>query len=287
MGWGSVGCIALGGTVGGAIQGGGSYVEGVSESTEEFRWQDFGKDVAIGGTVGFVGSFIGGSVGSAVTRSLTFSFGPAAALATGSIVGGGTGSGSAYTTVVILTDEEFSGNDLMEYTAGGAVFGGLFGVTPGVASVLKPSGTIAAARPGSSAIFIPKPVVQNSQQSVAPGTVNATTSTKTPAATPQNGSGFWDEPSIPIGHTGQTELNVVSMNPPGWVNGRYYSGHAFDRMQGRGIMPSVVEDAIQHGLAAPSRGGRNTTVYYSRENNISVVLNENGDVVTVSHGDLR
>jgi len=44
-------------------------------------------------------------------------------------------------------------------------------------------------------------------------------------------------------------------NEPAVVGDRSYSGHALDRMQDRGVMPSVVEHAIQNGVATPSRGG--------------------------------
>jgi hypothetical protein len=40
-------------------------------------------------------------------------------------------------------------------------------------------------------------------------------------------------------------------NAPGEIDGRDYTGHAFDRMQGRGIPPSVVEDTIhRHRITA-------------------------------------
>jgi hypothetical protein len=61
-----------------------------------------------------------------------------------------------------------------------------------------------------------------------------------------------------------------------------YSGHALDRMQDRGIMPSVVEDTIANGVSTASRGG--TTVYYNATNNVSVVVNARGKVITVTYG---
>lgn len=61
-----------------------------------------------------------------------------------------------------------------------------------------------------------------------------------------------------------------------------YSGHALDRMQDRGIMPSVVQNTINTGAATPSRLG--TTVYYDAGNNVSVVTNAKGKVVTVKYG---
>ncbi|NDL71496.1 DUF4258 domain-containing protein, partial [Vreelandella alkaliphila] len=66
------------------------------------------------------------------------------------------------------------------------------------------------------------------------------------------------------------------------IGGREYSGHALDRMQDRGILPSVVENTIRNGQSYPSRGG--TTVFHSSENNISVVVNRQGDVVTTRYG---
>ena len=66
------------------------------------------------------------------------------------------------------------------------------------------------------------------------------------------------------------------------INGREYSGHALDRMQDRGIMPSVIENTIQNGVSAPSRNG--TTTYYDSINNVKVVLNDSGKVITVTYG---
>jgi len=74
-------------------------------------------------------------------------------------------------------------------------------------------------------------------------------------------------------------------NIPGVVNGRSYSAHAFDQMQGRGIVPSVVDDTISTGVAVPSRGG--TTIFYGADNHVSVVVNSQGKVITVVPTDLR
>lgn len=71
-------------------------------------------------------------------------------------------------------------------------------------------------------------------------------------------------------------------NKPTNISGREYSGHALDRMQDRGILPSVIEDTIRNGKSYHSRGG--TTVFHSPENNISVVVNGRGDVVTTRYG---
>lgn len=73
-------------------------------------------------------------------------------------------------------------------------------------------------------------------------------------------------------------------NNPQNIEGRNYSGHSLDRMQDRGIMPSVVKDTIQHGTQTV--GKRSTTNHYSPTNNVTVVTNKRGDVVTVSHGKI-
>ena len=66
------------------------------------------------------------------------------------------------------------------------------------------------------------------------------------------------------------------------IGGREYSGHALDRMQDRGIMPSVVENTVEHGVPSSSYGGK--TQFYDSVNNVSAILNENGKVVTVTYG---
>lgn len=78
------------------------------------------------------------------------------------------------------------------------------------------------------------------------------------------------------------ELDVTARNAPAQIGGRAYSGHALDRMQGRGLTPSVVEDAITHGQSSAGRGGR--TIHYSSANHVSVVVGRGGRVVTAVRG---
>jgi hypothetical protein len=69
------------------------------------------------------------------------------------------------------------------------------------------------------------------------------------------------------------------------INGRKYTGHALDRMQDRGFMPSIIENAIQNNMGLPNKvAGR--VQFYDSINNISVVT-ENGEVVTILHGRLN
>lgn len=94
-------------------------------------------------------------------------------------------------------------------------------------------------------------------------------------------------PSAPVGRSGsQMELppGRPPQNSPANVCGRDFSGHAFDRMQGRGLTPSVVIDAINTGVRFPG-GEPGTTQYYSPVNNVSVVINSStGAVVSVRQG---
>ncbi len=71
-------------------------------------------------------------------------------------------------------------------------------------------------------------------------------------------------------------------NAPAVISNREYSGHALDRMQDRGITPSVVENVIKNGSSKSSRGS--TISHYDAVNNISVVTNSSGKVVTVKYG---
>jgi hypothetical protein len=94
-------------------------------------------------------------------------------------------------------------------------------------------------------------------------------------------------PSTPVGRK-DNQLNVPpGTNAPGTVAGRNYSGHAFDRMQGRGVPPSVVMDTIRSGTATPG-SNPGTTAHYSPANNITVITdNRSGAVVTVMYGNGR
>ncbi|NGX38597.1 MAG: hypothetical protein K1000chlam2_01771, partial [Chlamydiae bacterium] len=69
------------------------------------------------------------------------------------------------------------------------------------------------------------------------------------------------------------------------IYGRKYTGHALDRMQDRGFMPSIVEKTIQSNVGTPNKVvGR--MQFYDAVNNISVVT-ENGEVVTILSGRLN
>ncbi len=70
-------------------------------------------------------------------------------------------------------------------------------------------------------------------------------------------------------------------NAPGNAGGRDYTGHAFDRMQGRGQTPSVVENTIQTGKTT-SGSTPGTTMYSDPVNGTTVITDTaTGRVITV------
>lgn len=82
------------------------------------------------------------------------------------------------------------------------------------------------------------------------------------------------------------EINIPrGTNASGAVGGRPYSGHAFDQMQGRGITPSVVDDAINDRVMVSGADG--SSIFYSSANNISVVVSSDGRVITVGYGQFK
>lgn len=85
-------------------------------------------------------------------------------------------------------------------------------------------------------------------------------------------------PGTPVGRRGQRKPNILMRNAPSEINGRQYSGHALDRMQARGLVPSVVEDTIRHGRARIQEDG--TIKYKSATNGVTVVVNAQGRVIT-------
>jgi hypothetical protein len=67
------------------------------------------------------------------------------------------------------------------------------------------------------------------------------------------------------------------------INGRKYTGHALDRMQDRGLMPSVIENTINTGCISPADfpGGLE---YYDSVNKIRAIVGKNGQIITIIPG---
>jgi RHS repeat-associated protein len=96
-----------------------------------------------------------------------------------------------------------------------------------------------------------------------------------------DGGGGAPHPSTPVGRRG-AHINVPDKtNDPATINGLDYSGHALDQMQSQGIVPSVVMNAIEHGIPLPGKTS-GTVAYYDPGNNVFVVQNySTGNIVTV------
>ncbi len=87
------------------------------------------------------------------------------------------------------------------------------------------------------------------------------------------------DPSTPTGQRGNPLDVAPGTNQPTSIGDRDYSGHALDRMQGRGVPSSAVEDAIQNGQSSP--GNTSGTTVHTGSNGVTVVTGEGGRVVTV------
>ena len=102
------------------------------------------------------------------------------------------------------------------------------------------------------------------------------------AKTMKGGNGF-------LGHKG-FELKNASFQPvrnkPANIQGRTYSGHSLDQMQNRGFTPSVIEETIQRGSHSIGKTP-GTMVYYDSANDVTVILNTEGRVITGSYGDIN
>jgi RHS repeat-associated protein len=87
-----------------------------------------------------------------------------------------------------------------------------------------------------------------------------------------------------LGHKGFELKNLqVVRNHPATIKERSFSGHALDQMQNRGVMPSVVENAIKRGQSFATRPG--TAGFFDSVNNVRVIVNsKTGQVVTVIRG---
>lgn len=92
-----------------------------------------------------------------------------------------------------------------------------------------------------------------------------------------------DAARLPVGRLGNPMQVPGPQNIRTTIAGREFSGHALDQMQGRGFMPSVVENTIQRGTTFPTGAG--TTGYFDSVNRVRVITDTaSGRVVTVIPG---
>jgi hypothetical protein len=94
------------------------------------------------------------------------------------------------------------------------------------------------------------------------------------------------DPSTPTGTIDQSTDVPPGTNKPSTIGDRDYSGHGLDRMQGWGVPPSAVEDAITNGGTAP--GNEPGTTRHYGDNGVGVVTDDRtGTVITVIPGPYR
>ncbi len=104
---------------------------------------------------------------------------------------------------------------------------------------------------------------------------------KAPSPPAQPAAGGSDGPPArsPTGRQGSPVEIEPGTNAPAVIDGRPYSGHAIDRMQGRGIPASVVDDAVRNGTASP--GKTPGTTRHRGANGTVVIVGQGGKVITV------
>jgi RHS repeat-associated protein len=87
------------------------------------------------------------------------------------------------------------------------------------------------------------------------------------------------DPSAPNGRKGNPIEISPGTNAPTNIGGRDFSGHAIDRMQGRGVPPSAVEESIKNGRQ--EQGNTPGTTVHIGPNGVTVVTGPGGRVITV------
>ena len=80
---------------------------------------------------------------------------------------------------------------------------------------------------------------------------------------------------------------AICCNSPRSIGGRVYSGHSLDRIQEKGLTPSVVENTIQSGQSIPGKIP-GTTSHYDPVNDVTVITDTaSGRVITMTHGEIK
>ncbi len=81
----------------------------------------------------------------------------------------------------------------------------------------------------------------------------------------------------PVGRSGGPIEISPGVNRPATIEGRPFSGHSIDRMQGRGLPPSAVREAIRPENLVGTNNGLH--IYWDRANAVQVVVNPQTNVV--------
>ena len=138
---------------------------------------------------------------------------------------------------------------------------------------------------GATVPFVPAAIVRGASKAddVVEGAVKV--GSDVPATTPVGRRSGLDEvtgggnKSVDLQQGKHSRQMKTNANQAGEVGGRQYSGHAFDRMQGRGLTPTVIENTIAFGQKSKGNGG--ATVFYDPQNDVTAVVNTAGRVITV------
>ena len=85
--------------------------------------------------------------------------------------------------------------------------------------------------------------------------------------------------STPTGQRGDPVTVPNGTNRPTVIGGRLCSGHALNQMQGRGVPPSAVEEAIANGQTSP--GNQPGTTAHAGKNGVFVVTGSRRQVTSV------
>jgi hypothetical protein len=90
----------------------------------------------------------------------------------------------------------------------------------------------------------------------------------------------------PVGRRGKTGAAWPdgTRNVSTQINDRVFSAHALDRMQERGFLPAMVNEVLENGVVVKINPKKKVITYYQSTNDLSVVVNYAGDVVTVCYG---
>jgi RHS repeat-associated protein len=156
--------------------------------------------------------------------------------------------------------------------AGDSLTGGLTGVARKALGIPEPDTSSAAYQIGANGGMAAAILIPGDEEAAAADE----------AAAVAKEAGEAGEATAPVGRRGEPIDIENGTNKPTEINGREFSGHAVDRMQGNGITPSAVEDAISHPSSTRTGNQPGTTVYEG-SNGVVAVVNDNGRVITVRH----
>ncbi|MFS0704279.1 RHS repeat-associated core domain-containing protein [Cellulomonas sp. 179-A 9B4 NHS] len=269
----------------GAVAGVAVYGAEVLLTDKDWNWKHAARDAGIGAVGGLAGRAVSlalkiPAVATAVGHAVRFTSSVGARL-TSTAVGAATTAAVAGARSTVAAGARSLAQKAWSRVGNGRV--------PQASTTRAPSPPALSQRvhtqgPGAGAerSAVAPPVGANGKTGLVdcpPGSQTAT-STGTPASVAVGRRGAtktFDEGTTVTSYGFPTPV-TPGTNAPATIAGRQYSGHALDRMQERGLTPSVVEDAITHGVRSPGNDG--ATVFESVKNGVTAVVNDVGRVIT-------